>query len=304
MGWFVILGIAIVVVLCAIFATLLGYRLQGIATIVVTVVLFVAITVFMSYHQVENGHIGIVKQFGSLVGTTGEGLVTTAPWQSLEEVSVQNELKTYDMTGDNSAVSSDSQAVFLVAQVNYRLERGEATTLYRETGGHFVERILDPAVFQNTKQVTAGYKAIDFAKNRGEIRRKIESAVSDEVGSHGITILNVSLKNVDFTEALSKAIEQTVEAEQNAARENAKVAISQAQAKQAVAEAEGKADAARAEARGDRDAARLRKQQLTPLLVQWEAIQKMNPNVSIIVCPPRTNCVPNSTPIGPDGETP
>jgi len=50
----------------------------------------------MSFATVENGHIGIVKQFGSLVGTTGEGLVGHAPWQTVSEVSVQNELRTYD----------------------------------------------------------------------------------------------------------------------------------------------------------------------------------------------------------------
>ena len=50
----------------------------------------------MSFATVENGHIGIVKQFGSLVGTTGEGLAGHAPWQTVSEVSVQNELRTYD----------------------------------------------------------------------------------------------------------------------------------------------------------------------------------------------------------------
>ena len=71
--------------------------------------------------------------------------MTTAPWQSLEEVSVQNERRDYDMTGGNAAVSSDSQAVFLIVQVNHTLERGQAVALYRETGGHFIDRILDPA---------------------------------------------------------------------------------------------------------------------------------------------------------------
>jgi regulator of protease activity HflC (stomatin/prohibitin superfamily) len=306
MGWFIILGFAIIFVIGGVVAASIGYKVEGIGSIIVTVMLFIGITVLASYHTVENGHIGIVKEFGSLVGTTGEGLVSTAPWQTLDEVSVQNELKTYDMTGNNSAVSSDSQAVFLIAQVNYSLNRERATQLYRETGGHFVERILDPAVFQNTKQVTAAYKAIDFAKNRGEIRQKIEQAVSSEVERHGLTIINVSLKNVDFTDALSRAIEETVEAEQQAAREQAKVEISKAQAEQAVAVAQGEANATRTRAKGDRDAAFLRRQQLTPLLVQWEAIQKLNPKVSIIYCPVGQVCLPNTTPVvpAPDGEQP
>jgi regulator of protease activity HflC (stomatin/prohibitin superfamily) len=216
--------------------------------------------------------------------------VTTAPWQSLEEVSVQNERRDYDMTGGNAAVSSDSQAVFLIVQVNHTLERGQAVALYRETGGHFIDRILDPAVFQNTKEVTAKFKAIEFAKNRERIRREIEVAIQEEVGEHGLRINNVSLKNVDFTEALSRAIEQTVEAEQQAKRAEAQVKIKQAEAEQAIATARGQATAQR-----------LRQRTLTPLLVQQQAIEKLNPNVQVIICPPRTVCIPNTGPLPDTG---
>jgi regulator of protease activity HflC (stomatin/prohibitin superfamily) len=277
-----------------------NFAAYALGAAVTTLIIWLAITGLKTMHAVENGHIGIVKQFGSLVGTTGEGLVTTAPWQSLDEVSVQNELKTYDMLGDNAAVSSDSQAVFLIAQVNYSLQREEAVPLYRETGGHFVERILDPAVFQNTKETTAAYKAIDFARNREKIRRQIQEAISSEVGRHGILINNVSLKNVDFTKALSAAIEQTVEAEQQAARERAKIEITEAEADQAFEQADGEARANIKRAQGEATANRLRQRSLTPLLVQQQAIEKLNPKVQIIVCPPRTVCVPNTTVLGSD----
>jgi len=258
-------------------------RLITVLAVIGTGLVLALVIAFFTFHTVENGHVGIVKQFGSLVGTTDEGLVTTAPWQSLAEVSVQNEKRDYDMTAENSAVSSDSQAVFLIVQVNFSLEREKAVELYRETGGHFIERILDPAVFQNTKAVTARYKAIDFAKNRDRIRTEIETEIGKEVEPHGLTIQNVSLKNVDFTEALSKAIEQTVEAEQQAKRAEAQVKIKEAEADQLIAEA-----------RGQRRAQRLRQQTLTPLLIQQQAIEKLNPNVQVIVCPPRTVCIPNT----------
>jgi hypothetical protein len=44
------------------------------------VAFFGLVTPLKSIDTVENGHIGILKQFGSLVGTTGEGFVTHAPW--------------------------------------------------------------------------------------------------------------------------------------------------------------------------------------------------------------------------------
>lgn len=312
MGWFVLTGIAIVIA-----AGLIGFlrvataeqKLAGRGGIALVIVAWIGITALMSVHTVENGHIGIVKQFGSIVGTTGEGLVTTAPWQNLSAVSVRNEIQTYSMDdrtpgGGGSAVSRDSQPVFLTVQVNYSLVRAGAVDLYRETGGQYVSRILDPAVFQITKEVTAKYKAIEFAANREKIRGEIEKALQAEVGKvaddaggtlDALRINNVSLKNVDFTDALSAAIEQTVEAEQQAKREEAKVRIAEAVARQKVAEAAGDAQSNVTRATGEAKANRLRQQSLTPLLVQQLAIEKLNPKVQLIVCPPRTVCIPNTT---------
>lgn len=254
-----------------------------------TVVLILLVTVFKSFHTVENGHIGIVKQFGSIVGTTGEGLVTTAPWQNLDEVSVRNEIRTYIMDerqegGTGSAVSSDSQAVFLTVQVNYSLVRSGAVELYRETGGQYVERILDPAVYQITKEVTARFKAIDFAANREVIRREIQDQLQEETGD-SILINNVSLKNVDFTEALSAAIEQTVEAEQQAKRAEAQVKIKEAEARQAVAVAEGEAQSTLTKARAEAESIRVqgRALQENPEVLRLRAIEKLNPLVKVIV---------------------
>lgn len=307
MFWFILTGLMIVIVGGSV---LIGAavpsgegKFGAFATAGITFVLWIGASFLFMFHTVENGHIGIVKQFGSIVGTTGEGFVSTAPWQQISQVSVRNELRTYDMGQDQAAVSRDSQAVYLKVQVNYSLVRDGAVDLYRETGGHYVDRILDPGVFQITKEVTAQYKATEFAANREEIRQKIEARLEQEVGkvgvSHGasldaIKINNVSLKNVGFTKALSEAIEQTVEAEQQAKREQAKVQISEAQARQKVAAAEGEAKSNVTRARGDATANRLRQQSLTGKLIQWEAIQKLNPNVQIIVCPPKTVCVPNS----------
>lgn len=336
MGWFIVTALMIIaVVACLVargIATTSDGKFAAIGAMVLIILLWVGITAKMSTHTIENGHIGIVKQFGSLVDSTDDGWVNLAPWKSVAEVSVRNELRTYHMDdrgGNNganvsggSAVSSDSQPVFLDVQVNYSLVQAGAVDLYRETGGQYVERILDPAVFQDVKEVTAKYKATEFAANREKIRRDIESKIQTSVGTvtteegkklDAIRVNNVSLKNVDFTDALSTAIEQTVEAEQQAKREQKKVEISKAQADQAVAKATGEANSAIETARGsaqstliqaraDAQANRLRAKNLTPLLVQNNAINKLNDKVTVIVCPPKTTCIPNTNttvPLGP-----
>jgi prohibitin 2 len=276
-------------------------RAGTVATLIILVAVF---TGFKMVKTVENGHIGIVKQFGSYVDTTGEGLVFIMPWQSIAQVSVQNEVKTYKMydTGDDtvgSAVSSDSQPVFMTVAVDYSLDRDQAVPLYKITGGQFVSRKLDKAVPQITKEVTAQYKATDFAKNRENIRLEIIKRLNATLTPLGLSINTVSLTNVDFTDALKKAIESTVEAEQNAKRAEAQVKIKEAEADQLVATAEGIAKANIKEAEGEARANKLREQALTPAILQKLAIEKLNPKVQLIYCPPKSVCLPNGGNITP-----
>lgn len=277
------------------------------ASVVGTIFLLLVLGGCGSYAQVETGHVGVVKEFGTLKqDVLPDGPNWVAPWQSVDEVSTQNELRTYEMLGGNSAVSADSQPVFLVVQVSYNLVPSGIVPLYRQTGGRHVERIIDPAVYQNTKQITAEFKAIDFAKNRETIRQKIEQAVQAEAGTIAVNgkpvdvirILNVTLKNVGFTQALSKAIEQTVEAEQQAKRAQAQVAIKEAEARQLAASAKGEADAARERAQGAADAVKLAASaeayrvrqegqalRQNPQVLQLRSIEKLNDKIQVMVVP-------------------
>ena len=67
-----------------------------------------------------------------------------------------------------------------------------------------------------------------------------------------------------------------------------------AEANQKIAQAKGEATANVERARGDATANRLRQKSLTKLLIQQLAIEKLNPNVQVIVCPPQSVCIPNS----------
>lgn len=273
-----------------------------------TVLVLLIFAVLASTDTVENGHIGIVKQFSSYTNaTTGSGLVTHAPWQSIDEVSIQNEKRVYQMgtqgvsSGNievdvrgGSAVSRDSQAISLIVQVNYTLARDKAVELYRSTGGQFKSRILDNAVFQEAKSKTAAFAATEFAANREQVRANIEQALSDELRPQGILVNNVSLLDVGYSEGLSKAIELTVERKQAAKAAQAQVAVTQAEAQQKVAKAEGDAKAVKIAADAKAYQNRVTQRSLTPLLVQQQAIDKLNPNVEVIVCPLHTNCVPQA----------
>lgn len=288
---FIVLAIIVVALAaCGVLAGLVSQSNGGFITVgslLGGVVLLVILFFAFGYTKVEYGHIGIVKSFGNLQGTVSSGAHLVAPWKSVASVSVQNNLRTYEMDAqaNNAAVSKDSQPVYLTVQVNYQVEANGAVKLYQRTGGDFLNRILDPAVYQYTKEVTAEYRATDFAANRENIRKKIENRLSASVEPQGIQINNVTLKNVGFTPALSQAIERTVEAIQNAKQAQAQVQVVQAQAQQKIAAAEG-----------DAKAQKLRRSTLTPELLQQEAIQALNrTDKTIIIC--QNGTCPNVLPL-------
>jgi len=61
--------------------------------------------------------------------------------------------------------------------------------------------------------------------------------------------------------------------------------ISRAQAEQRAATAQGEADRLRIEAQGQADANRLINESLTPLLIQFQALQRLADNVQIALIP-------------------
>ena len=91
------------------------------------------------------------------------------------------------------------------------------------------------------------------------------------------------VRNIGFSQSYTDAIEAKQKQVQDALTAQAKVKQIEFEAQQKIAEA-----------RGEATSNRLKQQSLTPLLIQREAIDKLNPNVQVIVCPPQSVCIPNS----------
>lgn len=149
------------------------------------------------------------------------------------------------------AGSHDLQKVTTVVTVNYNLVDTQAPVFYKEYGSvaNFETAVLDPAIQESVKAVTANFSATDLVKRRDTVRDEIETAVRTLVlsammskGAPGtVAIGRVTLDNLDFTPKFTAAIEAKVKAGQDAERarnDGAKM----------VAEAEGDAQSIRAKA--------------------------------------------------------
>lgn len=170
------------------------------------------LTPILTVRFIPTGYTGILTSFGKVEETTLDaGLNVIAPWQKI--VKLDNRTQKVEIQTD--AFSSDIQQVQVIASINYSINQQTAHALYKTVGKHYYENIVLPCILENIKGVFAEYTAEDLISNRNILSEEIESTLRTDMEPYGITISNVSVEDIDFTEAFTDA----VEAKQVAAQE-------------------------------------------------------------------------------------
>ncbi|MEI2651542.1 MAG: prohibitin family protein [Microthrixaceae bacterium] len=239
-------------------------------------------TVTASVKPIEAGHVGVVYQFGEIVGQKSEGLQFIAPWQSMRTESVQVQRHKFE---DINAFSQETQDVFVVATVNYSVLPSAVQKLYREVGQNWFDVLIEPRVLNFFKEETVKYQTVDVGPNREAIRRAVQQRLSNELAAYSIQINDLLIDNIDFRPEFKQAIEQKQIATQDALREQEKVKQKQFEAEQAVETAKGEANATRERANGQADANKALAASLTPEVIQFQAIEKLGDNIQIALIP-------------------
>ncbi|MEO8539865.1 MAG: SPFH domain-containing protein [bacterium] len=239
-------------------------------------------TVAASVRPIEAGHVGVVYQFGEIVGQKDEGLQFIAPWQSMKTASIRVQRERFE---NISAFSKETQDVFISVAVNFSVSKDQVQTLYRQVGPNWFDVLIEPRVANFLKEETVKYPSVDVAPNREAIRVAVRQRLSDDLQSRSITINDLLIENIDFSAEFKQSIEQKQIATQNALREQEKVKQSQFEAEQAVETAKGEANATRERANGQADANKALAASLTPEVIQFQAVQKLSDKIQIALIP-------------------
>lgn len=306
MVWFV--SVAIAIVLCGV-AFLFGRAMRseaepgspesdrGLIVIVLAIIVFVlwagAHTALSSLKQIEAGNIAVVYEFGEIVGSRGEGLNFVAPWQYIRTESIKVQRARFDNV---SGFSAETQEVNVSATVNYRVDPSAVEQLYREVGPNWFDILVEPRINQYFKAETVKYNTVDIAPNRETIRENVRDELARDLREFSVTVQDLLIDNVDFTEEFKRSITEKQIAAQNALREEERIAQAQNEARQAEERAKGEAAAEIERARGEAEARVLRanaqaeanrviSESLTPLVIQFLAVDKLSPNVEIALIP-------------------
>ncbi len=205
--------------------------------IVIAAVVLIAIIVICatSIVTVPTGHTGVLVTFGKVEnGVLEEGLHVKLPWQNV--VSMDN--RTQKSTLNVQAFSSDIQQVDIACSVNYSINSATAQELYRKVGANYYSTIMENRINENIKAVFSQYSAENLISSRSELSTKLTEQLSNEMKTHGINIITVSIENIDFSDKYTDAVESKQVAEQ---------AKLQAQIEQEQKTMEQKAEAERAQ---------------------------------------------------------
>ena len=188
------------------------------------------------------------------------------------------EVRVQKVQSEETTSSKDLQVVNTVIAVNFRLDPDNVNKLYQEVGLSYKERVVDPAIAESLKAVTAQYTAEELISKRSEVSSKIKSILSQKLLNYYMILDEINITEFRFSDEFNQAIEQKQIAEQQALK--AKLDLERIQI-----EAQQKIEQAKAEAEG----LKLQKDQVTPELIelrkieaQLEAIKKWDGKLPIV----------------------
>lgn len=221
---------------------------------------------------VNAGERGVLMQFGKVQEQVlGEGLHVIFPTvYSVKTLSV----RVQKQESSAEASSKDLQDVFTDVALNWHIIPEEANAIFQQIGDEreVVARIIDPAVEEVLKAVMAKYTAEEIITKRGEVKAAVDEFLTLRLLTYHIAVDDISLVHVHFSERFSDAVEAKQIAEQEAKR-------GEFLALKAVKEAEAKVNLAKGEA----EVQRLLRDNLTPELLERQAIEKWNGQLPLIV---------------------
>lgn len=174
--------------------------------------------------------------------------------------------------------SKEGLNVHAEISILYHIEKEKATSIVGEIGMDYERTVILPVFRASAADITAKYMAKDMhTGNRFEIESSIKNQMLKMIGDRGFVIEAVLMKSIQLPQGLYKAIEEKLEAEQDAQRMEFVLLKEKQEASRRIIEAEG-----------IRDANKIISEGLTPQIIQYKTIEayrelSKSPNAKMII---------------------
>lgn len=227
--------------------------------IIVVGVLFLFF-VLKPWAQVGAGQRGVVLNFGAVQDIVlEEGIHFRTP--IMQDI-ILIDVKIQKVVTDAKSSSSDLQDVDMAVALNYNIIPENANIVYQTIGTDYKSRIIDPAIQEVMKAVSARYTAEELITKRPVVSSEMREALKERLLEANISVVAFSIINFSFSQTFTDAIEAKQTAEQNALKAKRDLDRILVEADQTIA-------AATAEA----EALRLQKMNISPDLIELRKIE-------------------------------
>ena len=257
---------------------------KGIAIGVIVLVL-IGLIATASVKIVDAGHRGVLLHWNAVDLTNpplDEGLHFVVPFQ--DDV-IDIEVRTLKYEKETRSASRDLQTVETTVTVNYHPDREAVHRLYKNLGLDYENRVIQPAIEETVKQVTANYNAEELITKRPLVKQDIEASIRERLNQFEVVTEVISITDFEFSPLFAQAIEAKVEAEQNALKAENDLRRIEVEARQREANAVGLANANIAEAKGEAEAIAIINKALSenPNYLEWLKTQAWDGKLPLVV---------------------
>jgi prohibitin 1 len=241
---------------------------------------------------VQQGEVGVKRTLGKYsdkVYTSGLQV-----YNPLLSTIVKVPVQTNNLEVQLDIPSKEGLTIRSEVSILYNIESRKAPDVLRNIGVDYERTIILPVFRSAVADISAKFYAKDMhTGNRGDIERDIRTLMMETLKGKGIYIENVLLKSIQLPRSLSKAIEEKLEAEQQAMRMEFVLLATKKDAERRLIEAEGVSKSNAAISAG-----------LTDKILQFKSIEAWlklaeSPNAKVIIT--QGNGMPMM--INPDIET-
>jgi len=209
---------------------------------------------FASIVIVDAGETGVYSLFGKVKDEElSSGFHLVIPLAKVTKMSIRTEEYTMSIaqgegkrTGADAITSltKEGLSVDLDITVLYHLNEERASDVYKDVGLNYEEKVIRPGIRTSIRDIIAQYEAKDiYSEKRQEAAQKILDALKLQLEPRGIITEDVLLRNVVLPPNLAQAIQEKLQAEQEAEKYDFILQKEEKEKQRKIIEAEGQRDA-------------------------------------------------------------
>ncbi len=240
------------------------------------VLLLVVSVLLASCSVIRQGEVGVKRKLGKLDSKAlPAGPVLFNPFTTRV---IKLPVRTMNMEISSSLPSKEGLNVAAVISILYRIEPQMAPSIIENLGMNYDDVVINSVFRSAAADVCSRFYAKDMhSAQRALIEREITEQMTKLIHGRGIIVDAVLLKNIQLPAGLARAVEEKLEAEQDAQRMQFLLDREKQEAQRKMIEAQG-----------IRDAQKILSEGLNRTIIEWQSIEAFrevakSPNAKIIV---------------------